>query len=87
MKKLLSFILLSVLLISCTENSRVRKFGGTGDIKLNPNQKLVNLEWKGDQLWILTKKMRSDETPETYSFKDYSKYGIIEGEYVIIETK
>ena len=60
-----------------------RSFGGTETIELNPGQRLVNITWKEAELWILTKK---DTTkPTTYSFKEKTLYGNIEGEGIVIE--
>jgi hypothetical protein len=52
MKKLLLLITLcaTILLYSCTDNSRARKWGGTENVTLLPNEKLVNLTWKETQL-------------------------------------
>ena len=61
MRKLLLGLVVGIGLISCTENSRVKSFGGTGDINLPKGQKLVNVTWKETQIWYLTrpfKKMR-----------------------------
>lgn len=74
-------------LLSCTENSRVRNWGGTGTLVLPTGQKLVNLTWKGDQLWYLTRPMIESDSVETYEFREESSFGIIEGTYKIIESK
>jgi hypothetical protein len=74
-------------LVSCTENSRVKNFGGTGNINLPQGQKLVNVTWKENQIWYLTRKMKKDETPETYQFQEESSWGVVEGTYNIRETK
>jgi hypothetical protein len=87
MKKTLSIIIIAftimTLLYGCTEQQRARSFGGTETIELNPGQRLVNITWKETELWILTKK---DTTkPTTYSFKQKTLYGNIEGEVIVIE--
>lgn len=85
MNKLL--IILSLLFISsCTENQMTRRYGGTEHITLE-NKELVNLSWKQDQLWILTKPMSEDHKPITYSLKEKSSFGFVEGEVIIKETK
>jgi hypothetical protein len=86
MKKLFIAINL-ILLVSCTENARVKSFGGTGDINLPTGQKLVNVTWKETQIWYLTRKMRAGETAETYQFQEESSWGVVEGTYNIIESK
>ena len=84
---LISAIAVLALTASCTQNARVKNFGGTGDINLPKGQKLVNATWKETQVWYLTRQMRADETAETYQFQEESSWGVIEGTYVIHETK
>lgn len=85
--KLLFVLVLAVTLFSCTENSRVRKWGGNGTLELPKGQKLVNLTWKGDQLWYLTRPMTERDSVETYTFHEESSFGIIEGTYRVIESR
>lgn len=80
-------IVMVLTLFSCTENSRAKSFGGTAHITLPANQKLLNATWKDDNLWYLTRPMRDDETPETYTFSEESSWGIWEGAYIIKETR
>ena len=87
MRKLLLGMVLGLGLFSCTENSRVKNFGGTGNINLPQGQKLVNVTWKENQIWYLTRRMKADETPETYQFQEESSWGVVEGTYNIRETK
>ncbi len=63
------------MLIGCTENSRAKSFGGTATLNLPPNQKLVVVTWKDDDLWYLTRPMKDNETPETYAFQEKSSWG------------
>ena len=84
MKKTLFLILSVVLLSSCTDNQRARKFGGTERIELDPNQRLVNITWKEDQLWILTNE-NSQTPPSTYKFQEKSSWGVVEGTVVVVE--
>lgn len=94
MKKILIVIILLGLsifgiffLTSCTGNSRVRTFGGTATIKLPAGQRLITATWKGDNIWYLTRPMRTNETPESYQLREESSFGLIEGTYNIIESK
>jgi hypothetical protein len=87
MKKLSIFILLAISLAACTENSRVKNFGGEGTINLPKGRKLVNITWKENQIWYLTRPMNSSDTAETYKFHEESSYGMMEGTYNIVETK
>ena len=87
MKKLLLPLLGLTLLFSCTDNQRARTWGGTENITLKSNQKLVNMSWKQDDLWILTVDADSSFTPKTYTFQEKSSWGAIEGTVIVKETK
>ena len=87
MKKLFAVVLVAISLASCTENSRVKNWGGEGTINLPKGQKLVNVTWKETQIWYLTRPMDSTDVAETYQFHEESSYGVMEGTYTIIETK
>ena len=78
MRKLI-FILLFLLVTSCTENEIVKQFGGTMEIKMQPNEKLINITWKGDQMWVLTQ----DTLSNTKFFREHSKFGIMQGCVII----
>jgi hypothetical protein len=87
MKNLMLFLTISLVLFSCTENQRARSFGGDETIILEDNKKLVNVTWKQDNLWILTRKMTTEDTMMTYKFQEKSSYGMLEGNIKIIEVK
>jgi hypothetical protein len=87
MKKVFLVVLSGMLLTSCTENERVKSWGGEGTIKLPKGKKLVNVTWKETQIWYLTREMDSNDVAETYEFHEESSYGVVEGTYKIIETK
>lgn len=80
-----TLILLIGLLIStsCTDNRRARNWGGTETIRLreftNPTEKVINVTWKGDNLWILTQ----DTVSKTLYFREKSNLGIAEGKVII----
>ena len=69
------------------ENTRVKRFGSTVVKELPVNQKLVNVTWKDDHFWLLTKEMTNEDRVETYKFSEQSKWGVIEGIYIIKERK
>ena len=86
MKKTLSIIVAfttMTLLFGCNEQQMARSFGGTETVELNPGQRLVNITWKEAELWILTK--QDTTKPTTYSFKQKTAFGNIEGEVIVIE--
>lgn len=60
---------------SCTEEARAKKFGGEFDLKLQPNEELINITWKNDDMWYLVK----DKKTGAFTFKEHSSYGIWEG--------
>jgi hypothetical protein len=89
MKKSAYLLLLicTLLLVGCTENQRARNFGGTSNVDLPAGQKMINVTWKGDDLWYATRPMRSDEQPETYTFKESSSMGITSGTVILKERR
>jgi hypothetical protein len=78
---------LGVMVVSCTENNRVKNWGGEGTINLPEGRKLVNITWKEGQIWYLTRQMTSNDVAETYKFQEESSLGVMEGTYNIVETK
>jgi hypothetical protein len=87
MKKLFLAIVMGVMVTSCTENDRVKTWGGEGNINLPKGRKLVNVTWKETEIWYLTRPMDSNDVAETYQFQEESSWGVMEGTYNIIETK
>lgn len=87
MKKAFLFAILAITFASCTQNERAKNFGGTATINLPAGQKLINVTWKNDELWYLTRPMNSSDSAETYTFKEESSYGIMEGTVILKETK
>lgn len=89
-KKILIGVLLVVLMASltaCTSNTSARYYGGTTTINLDTNRKFVDITWKDDNLWVLTKPMIENDIAETYRFEEDSRYGVWEGTVIIKETK
>ena len=76
-----------MILVSCTENSRVKNFGGEGTINLPQGRKLVNVTWKETEIWYLTRPMDTSDVAQTYTFQEESSWGVMEGTYNIVETK
>lgn len=62
-----------------------KRFGGTYTIDLKENEKLSNITWKDDDLWILTRKAKNDETSEIYNFREDSKFNVLNGNVIIKE--
>lgn len=70
-----------------TKQSRVKNFGGEMTYDLDVNQKLIEVTWKDNDLWILTKDMSNNDVAESYTFKESSSTGIFEGTIYINEHK
>ena len=89
MKKILAIALLSLTLVSCTDNQNAAKFGGTKTINLPAGEKLENITWKisdsNVSLWYLTTKRDPSEAPKTHTFKESSSYGVMQGKVIIVE--
>jgi hypothetical protein len=88
MKKYIFAITAVLALASCTENARVKIYGGTGTVEIPADKKFVNVTWKETELWIVTRNRTSvDTTYETFQFQEKSSWGMIEGTYIIKEIK
>ena len=80
MKKLLLILsIASVSLVACTDNQRARTYGGTEEVSLKPNEVVLNVTWKGNEMWICTK----DTTTGIVYFREKSNWGVLEGTVVI----
>lgn len=71
----------------CSEQSLTRSWGGEMEVSLEPNEKLVEVTWKDDNLWILTKEMTKDDIEENYKFFEKDALGMLEGTVYIKENK
>ena len=79
MKKFLFIVLGFILITSCTSNQRARKWGGTEEISVKKGEVVMNVTWKGDNMWVLTK----DTVTGECHFREHSSYGVIEGEIIL----
>ena len=81
MKSILVTIMLGIFLLTtaCTEQSRVKTFGGEMTIYLEKNEKFVIATWKDTDLWYLTRPMEENEKPTTFKFTEQSSLGVMEG--------
>jgi hypothetical protein len=81
------FFIAAIALIGCPDQSCARNSGGSYTETLPAGRKLINVTWKGDSLWFITRPMKAGEEPETYEFKESSSIGILEGTVTIVETR
>lgn len=81
--KLLIIISALAVLTACTKNERTRNFGGDETIKIAANEKLVNITWKENDIWIITQ----DTITGNYYAKEKSAWGLLQGKITIIKDK
>lgn len=90
MKKFITIIIGIIALISissCTEQVRTRQWGGEMTIDLPKGQELMEVTWKDNDLFYLTRPMAPDYVPVTKTFKESSSYGIMESTVYFVEHK
>jgi len=83
------FLLLSLVgvlftLTSC-KNFRAKNWGGNVTYKLNVGEKLLNVSWKDEDLWVLTRKRLPNEKCDTLIYREESNKSIREGSVTFIE--
>ena len=79
MRKLTMVAITILALVSCTDNQRARSFGGTETVKLEPNEKFINITWKQDNLWLIVQ----DTVTGNYYAREKSNFGVLQGKVVI----
>ena len=89
MKKI--YLLLSLLIIlsfsSCTEQARVREFGGKIDINVPAGYKVTSVTWKETELFYFLEPMEEGYVPQVKKFVESSNYGIWESEVIFKEKR
>lgn len=85
MKKTILLFLALCSLSACTDNRMARRFGGSQTIDLAPGTKVVNVTWRDDDLWIVTRVRKKDEAAENYTFFEKSSWGMLEGTIILKE--
>jgi hypothetical protein len=63
-----------------------KALGGTINVHLPADKKLVNASWKDSNLWILVRDAEPGDEPKAYEYKEYSNMGVLQGVVVIQET-
>lgn len=86
MKKILLGLTL-LILTACNPISTVILWGGSADIKLPKGEKLVNVSWKDNNLWVLTKPMSNKDSVEVYKFIEYGNKKAIEKSFYVVEER
>ena len=80
-------LMVAVLLLTSCENLVTRNFGGSQTIELEKGQRLVEITFKDNDLWILTEPMDSDYVPKTKTFYEDSNLGVMQGKITIVEQR
>ena len=79
MRKLTMVAISLLALASCTDNQIARSFGGTETIKIEPQEKFINITWKQDNLWVIVQ----DTITGTIYAKEKSSFGVMQGKVII----
>ena len=87
MKKALLIAFAAIIMVGCTDKTMTRNFGSSYEVRLEKGQRLVEITWKGEDLWILTEPMNADYQPQTKTFYEDSSWGLYEGKITIIESR
>lgn len=86
MKKTITMLLFALVgLMACTQNERARYFGGTAKADFPCGKKLINVTFKQDSIWMLTRDLKPGEALESYEFNEDSSWGILNGTVKIQE--
>jgi hypothetical protein len=63
-----------------------KRWGGSMTINLDTGERLEMITWKeGEHLWYQTRARTPEESPTVHKFREYSRYGVLQGEVVIKE--
>jgi len=75
-------LIVLALLSGCTSNERARSWGGTEVVALAQGERVINITWKGVDMWVLV------ELPDGgKEFREYSAWGMMNGKIIIREVK
>ena len=72
---------------SCTEQERVRNFGGKMEIEVPTGYKVTSATWKESELFYFLEPMEDGYVPKEKKFVESSGYGIWESEVTFIEKR
>ena len=89
MKKILFILtcIVGMFSISCTEQQRVRNFGGTMTIDVEPGQEVMMATFKDEDLFYMTRPMSEDYVPTTKKLVESSSFGVLESTVIFKEYK
>jgi hypothetical protein len=78
-------LVVGLLLVGCTDQIRAKQYGGNASMSLPTGQKVVCATWKENNLWVLTRPMREGEKVETFTLRESSSWGVMQGTVTITE--
>jgi len=84
---ILALITCTLIMVGCTDNSRARNWGGTLTTNLPKGTKFINATWKDSDMWVLTRPMNTNDVAETFTFQEKSRFGMLEGKVIFVESK
>lgn len=91
MKKKIILLLTGITLMfgnmSCTKQERVRAFGGTETIQVEPGKRVMMATWKESDLFYMVEDMPEDYVPHDKTLIESSSYGIWEAKIVFKESR
>lgn len=79
--------LILTLLLACTDNQRTKAFGGEMKVTVPCDQVVFDITWKGEDLWYATQPAGQGWRPEKKVFTEYSSYGLVQGQVVLLESR
>jgi hypothetical protein len=86
-KKSILIVFLLSLVVSCTDNTLTKAFGGTKIQPIPCGTRLEMVTWKNADVWYLLRRLEPGEVPRKYVFKESSNFGVMEGEIRLEETR
>lgn len=84
---LILFGVLMLCSVGCTKQQLTKEFGGTMTIELPKGQELMEVTWKKDDLFYLTRPMSPDYVPVKKTFQESSSWGVMESTVYFIESR
>lgn len=72
---------------SCTEQERVRNFGGTMIIDVPKGYKVTSATWKETDLFYFMEEAEEGYTPKDKMFVESSSYGVFESKIIFKEKR
>jgi len=82
---LMAICLITIVIMSCTQNQRAKQWGGTAYYSIPADKEFVFATWKESDLWIVTKPREVGHEPKVYTMTEESSWGVLQGGVIITE--